>query len=444
MRSSWKEWEAPMKTHESPLAGTGKVFRFSLQQYFKSKATYVMLVIMMVGAAASVLMMSLGMSRGEEMGAEAKTILIRNESPYAVDPAGMPDYAEASLTTESMDDLMLRLDAGDTGGVVILIAMDEELGLWKATAYTGEKTGVTQSEARNLAACCAALLEEARYAAMEISPMQIGVALAPVSTTYLSEAEYRETDTEEDGDRSVRQVGGSAYSILIFMLISFSTSFIVRAVVQEKSSKLVELLMVSVKPLALISGKILAAMCLVVAGMLCSGLGLALARLAMKLLGKGDGLTTAGIGSLLQALRGPGALVVLVSVLLGYLSFSIIAGISGACCSTESESDSASSGAMLLAMLGYIAGMATAWMKVGTAIRVLSVIPFVSVFIAPSRYLMGDIGFGLLAVSWLLQALVALLLMKLCAAVYGALMIHRGERVKPKQILKMMKGGAQS
>jgi hypothetical protein len=57
---------------------------------------------------------------------------------------------------------------------------------------------------------------------------------------------------------------------------------------------------------------------------------------------------------------------------------------------------------------------------------------------------MGDIGFGWLALSWLLQALVALLLMKLCAAVYGALMVHRGERVKPRQILAMMKGGAKA
>ena len=429
-----------MKMRDRALAGTGKVFRFSLQQYFKSAATYVMLVIMMLGAGGSVLMMSLGMSRGEEIGADASAVYIRNESPYAIDPAGMPDYVDAALTDERLEDVLQRLDDGETRGVAIEISMVENR--WKATAYTGEKSEVTQSEARDLAACCAGLVEEARYAAMGVSPMQMGVALAPVSSSVMSEEEYRRT--EEDDDQSARQVGGSAYSILIFMLVSFSTSFIVRAVVQEKSSKLVELLMVSVKPLALISGKILAAMCLVVAGMLCSGVGLVLARTAMKLLGKGDTMATVGIGSLLGGLNGLGIPAVLVSVLLGYLSYAIIAGISGACCSTETESDSASSGAMLLSMVGYMAGMVTAWMKAGTAIRVLSLIPFVSVYIAPSRYLMGDISFGWLALSWLLQALVGLLLMKLCAAVYGALMIHRGERVKPKQILAMMKGGVKA
>ena len=443
MRSSWRKWGVPMKPRDSALRGTGKVFRFSLQQYFKSAATYVMLAFMLIGAAGSVLLMSLGMNRGEEMGSDAKTVYIRNESPYAVDPAAMPAYVRAVLTEESMEDLLLRLDAGETDGVAVEIAMDASTGLWKATAYTGAKTGVMQMEARNLAACCAGLVEEARYASLGADPRQTAVALAPVSSSSITEAEFREPGEGEDVS-TTRQVGNSAYSILIFMLISFSTSFIVRAVVQEKSSKLVELLMVSVKPLALITGKILAAMCLVAGGMVCSGLGLALSRLVLKLLGKSGSMATAGIGSLLQGLSGPGALVVFVSVLLGYLSYSIIAGISGACCSTESESDNASSSAMLIAALGYMAGMATAWMKAGTAIRILSALPFISVFIAPARYLSGDIGFGLLALSWLLQAIAAFLLVRLCAAVYGALMIHRGEKVGLKQVLRMAKGGVRA
>ena len=442
MKSLWRKWGVPMKTRDPALRGTGKVFRFSLQQYFKSAATYVMLAFMLIGAGASVLLMGISMNRGEEMGSDARTVYIRNESPYALDPAAMPDYVHAALTDKSMEELLMQLDAGETDGVVVEIAPDAASGLWRATAYTGAKTAVMQEEARNLAACCAGLADEARYAAMGVDPRQMGIALAPVSTSVLSEAEFRDAEEDEEGI-TTRQVGNSAYSILVFMLISFSTSFIVRAVVQEKSSKLVELLMVSVKPLALISGKILAAMCLVAAGVVCSGVGLALSRLVLKLLGK-EGMASLGIGSLLQGLSGPGILVVLVSVLLGYLSYSIIAGISGACCSTESESDNASSSAMLIAMVGYMAAMGTAWMKAGTAIRILSAIPFISVFIAPARFLSGDIGFGLLALSWLLQAAASALLMKLCAAVYGALMIHRGEKIGLKQVLRMAKGGARA
>ncbi len=439
MRSSWRKWGAAMKTLKAELAGTGKVFRFSLQQYFKSAATYVMLAFMLLGTSASIFMMSMGMDRGMSVGSEARNLYIRNESPYDLDLAQLPDYFAAELTDKSLEELLEQLDAGETSGIAVEIAADEETGQWTATAYTGEKTGVTGTEASNLAACCAALVEQARYEALGVDPAQIAVALAPVSVDVMKESTYRFPDEK---DASTRQIGGSAYSILVFMLISFTTSFIVRAVVQEKTSRLVEVLMVSVKPLALITGKILGAMCLVVAGMICAGLGLFATRTVMGLMGRDTG--AAGLGAFLGSLDAGGIAVVLVSVVLGYFSFSIVAGISGACCSGESETENASGGAMLIAMVGYFAGMGTAVMRAGTAVSILSVVPFLSVYIAPSRYLMGDIGFGLLALSWVLQAVVTLLLAKVCAAVYGALLIHRGEKVGLGQVLRMMKGGAKA
>ena len=48
----------------------------------------------------------------------------------------------------------------------------------------------------------------------------------------MSEADYREA--EDDEDQSARQVGGTAYSILIFMLVSFSTSFISSSIVHSR------------------------------------------------------------------------------------------------------------------------------------------------------------------------------------------------------------------
>ncbi len=439
MRSLWKRWEIRMRRFNDELKGTGKVFRFSLQQYFKSAATYVMLVLMLVGSGASVLIMSSSMDRGASIDTEAQHVYIRNGSPYALDPLALPDYLTGELSDRSLEELLKVLDEGEITGVVVDVAWNASMNLWQVTAYTGEQTAVTQSEAGNLAAVCAALLEEGRYAALGVSPGQIGVALAPVSTDVLTEEEYRAPE-ENDEDVRSRTAAGSAYTILVFMLISFSTSFIVRAVVQEKSSKLVELLMVSVKPLALIAGKILAAMCLVAVGVLCAGVGLAVSRTVLSLLGRG-GSAAVGIGSLLGSLRIGGILAALVSILLGYLSFSILAALSGAGSPGISETESAAGAAMLLNFLGYGIGMGTAFASGGTAIRVMSLVPFVSAYVAPYRFIVGDLSFPLLLLSWLLQAAVSCLLIRVCAAVYGALLIHRGERIGLGKILKMMKGG---
>ena len=51
-----------------------------------------------------------------------------------------------------------------------------------------------------------------------------------------------------------------AYSIFVLMLCTFVSSYIIQKVIEEKASKLAELLMVSVKPLAMLLGKILAVM----------------------------------------------------------------------------------------------------------------------------------------------------------------------------------------
>ena len=428
--------------NKADYAGTGKVFRFSLQQYFKSAATYVMLALMLLGSGASVLLMTSSMDRGAAIDSEAERVYIRNESPFALDPAALPEYLQGELTELSLEDLLQRLDDGETTGVAVDVSRDGASGLWQVTAYTGEQTAVTQSEAADIAAACAAQLEMGRYAEAGVSPLQIAVALAPVSTDVLTEAEFR-SPGEDDGEAiQTRTAAGSAYTILVFMLISFSTSFIVRAVVQEKTSRLVELLMVSVKPLALIAGKILAAMCLVAVGVLCAGLGLALSRTVLGLLGRDGGSAALGLGSILGNLNLGTGLAALVSILLGYLSFSILAALSGAGSPGISESESASGAAMLLNFLGYGIGMGTAFVGAGTGITVMSLVPFVSTYVAPYRFMAGDIGFPLLLLSWVLQALVSLLLMRGCAAVYGALLIHRGERIGLGKILKMIRGGA--
>ncbi len=53
MRSLWKRWVRPMGNKEA-YGGVGQVFRFSLQQYFKQKATFVMLIVMLLASVGSV------------------------------------------------------------------------------------------------------------------------------------------------------------------------------------------------------------------------------------------------------------------------------------------------------------------------------------------------------------------------------------------------------
>ena len=234
------------------------------------------------------------------------------------------------------------------------------------------------------------------------------------------------------------------YAIVVMMLCMMSTAFLLRAVVEEKESKLVELLMVSVSPLALLGGKILAVMLYVAALLL-------LVLLAGLLFGPGTGAEalsavlpylTGADGGILHAVGT--VLVVLVSLLLAYLTLSVVGGIAGACCSNMEDVGSANGAVLLIVMGGYLVSCVVGVVPSHGLAVFASLCPILSLYCAPVQWAAGNVPLAVLLASWALQLIVIAALMLLCARVYRELIVHRGSRVKLKQLLKMAKGGAQA
>ena len=242
------------------------------------------------------------------------------------------------------------------------------------------------------------------------------------------------------------------YAIVVMMLCMMSTAFLLRAVVEEKESKLVELLMVSVSPLALLGGKILAVMLYVAALLLLVLFGMGgSVLLAGLLFGPGTGAEalsavlpylTGADGGILHAVGT--VLVVLVSLLLAYLTLSVVAGIAGACCSNMEDVGSANGAVLLIVMGGYLVSCVVGVVPSHGLAVFASLCPILSLFCAPVQWAAGNVPLAVLLASWALQLIVIAALMLLCARVYRELIVHRGSRVKLKQLLKMAKGGAQA
>ena len=234
------------------------------------------------------------------------------------------------------------------------------------------------------------------------------------------------------------------YSIIALIICVFSVTYIVRAIVEEKASRLVETLMVSIRPLALVFGKILAVMTFMFGQLL-----LIILAGAASYFVSGRFMDVAFIGEMLDdkgismdALRlGPDVIcAVLVSLVLAYLFFSLIAGLSGAGCSNMDEIESANLAAMGAILFGYLA----ASMALAGSGRVLTTIcavcPLLSAFTAPAYYIFGDIGWGVLLVSWLVELACIAVLLILTARVYDQLILYKGSRLKMRKILAMAGG----
>lgn len=404
------------------LSGTGQVYRFTLSQLLKSRANRVTLIIMVLLAAVSMPL----------------TALLGGETPETSDTAGL-----ASVRVDNRTDLAL-----DFSGDAYWADTDFSAGAGEPDAVvtiTGDETGyqvaVVGSESAD-AGELSQLAETARQAVRDACLRAAGLSSRQLEALTASTGEE---DSHEDGFWV--QYG---YSILAMILCLMSASYVIRAVVEEKDSRLVELLLVSVKPMTLLTGKILAVMAFTFGWLLAmlAGLGVSCGLTAGLM---GPGVLQKQLSGLLAAVprvqedlwQVAGVLLVLlVSLGLGYLTMSLIGGVAGACCSGMEEAGEATGPVMLLTMAGYLASCVVGAVPSGPVAVFSTLCPVVSIFCAPVQFAGGNVSFWLVLASWAIQAAVIWGLLTLASRVYAGLIVHRGSRVKLRELMSMAKGGA--
>ena len=260
------------------LSGTGQVYRFTLSQLLKSRANRVTLIIMVLLAAVSMPL----------------TALLGGETPETSDTAGL-----ASVRVDNRTDLAL-----DFSGDAYWADTDFSAGAGEPDAVvtiTGDETGyqvaVNGSETAH-AGELSQLAETARQAVRDACLRAAGLSSRQLEALTASTGEE---DSHEEGFWI--QYG---YSILAMILCLMSASYVIRAVVEEKDSRLVELLLVSVKPMALLAGKILAVMAFTFGWLLAmlAGFGVSCGLTAGLM---GPGVLQKQLSGLLAPGRGPKA-----------------------------------------------------------------------------------------------------------------------------------------
>lgn len=404
------------------LSGTGQVYRFTLSQLLKSRANRVTLIIMVLLAAVSMPLTALlgGETPETSDTASLTSVRVDNRTDLVLDFSGDAYWADTDFSA----------DAGEPDAVVTVTG-DE----------TGYQVAVVGSESAD-AGELSQLAETARQAVRDACLRAAGLTSRQLEALTASTGEE---DSHEEGFWV--QYG---YSILAMILCLMSASYVIRAVVEEKDSRLVELLLVSVKPMALLAGKILAVMAFTFGWLLAmlAGLGVSCGLTAGLL---GPGVLQKQLSGLLAAVprvqedlwQAAGVLLVLlVSLGLGYLTMSLIGGVAGACCSGMEEAGEATGPVMLLTMAGYLASCVVGAVPSGPVAVFSTLCPIVSIFCAPVQFAGGNVSIWLVLASWVIQAAVIWGLLTLASRVYAGLIVHRGSRVKLRELMSMAKGGA--
>ena len=232
-----------------------------------------------------------------------------------------------------------------------------------------------------------------------------------------------DADAERSGELFTRLLTTFvALMVVIFTVITFAAQVGSR-VTEEKSSRVVELVLASVRPLDFLAGKLLGTLVL---GFLATALLLVVGGVGLKLSGLVDGFEFDW--SIFPVL--------LVAWLLAMLFFGALYAAAGAMVQRTEDLQSTQMPILLLIMASaYIP--AFGWMATDTTwMQVMSWIPPFSIFAAPLSYAAGDFTAAQLAGSLALATLATALAVWGAARIYKRSILNNGSVTKWSQLLR--------
>ncbi|HEX2130053.1 MAG TPA: ABC transporter permease [Actinophytocola sp.] len=254
---------------------------------------------------------------------------------------------------------------------------------------------------------------------------QLGGDPAQVNAS-VADAEVQVEQLEEPFPYDPQQlVLGIIAGILIYMSLQFTGQLVAQGVVEEKSSRVVELLLSTIRPWQLMAGKVL-------------GIGF-VGFLQMAVIG-GFGVAAAlALGVLTIAVSTAVGTVVWLVVwyLLGFLLYSLLFAGLAALVSRQEDVGGVISPALIMVIAGYVMGISVLPADPdNTLVGVLSIIPVFAPTLMPMRLAMGGVPWWEAALSVGLVVLVIPVLVWLAGRIYANAVMRSGARVKLKDALR--------
>ena len=211
--------------------------------------------------------------------------------------------------------------------------------------------------------------------------------------------------------------------VLVFVMLSQYSTWILTGVVEEKTSRVVEVLLAAVRPAQLLGGKVL-------------GIGLVAATQASVIVAVALGLSKA-VGS--DLLHGTGPVTVLVALLwlvLGYAFYCWVYAAAGATVERQEQVQSLAFPLTIPVILGYIVSLTAATSgRPNTFLEVLAYLPPTAPFAMPTLVSLGVATWWEFALSVVLSLVSTVALARVATSVYRRAILRTGRRVRIRELL---------
>lgn len=264
----------------------------------------------------------------------------------------------------------------------------------------------------------AAVTGIARQAVLDRHISRVGGDPAAVAAAVAAvDVEVRRLDPQAEGYGE--RIGISMFAgILVYVMLIVYGQTVAQGVVEEKSGRIVELLLSTIRPWQLMLGKVL--------GIGAVGLGQMLVVLALGVAAAG----AAGSLTVPESVLTGTAVWAVVWFLVGYLMYALLFAAAGALVSRQEDVGGVATPVMMLIILPYIVGVtALPADPDGAIVTVLSLIPVFSPTLMPMRMAIGVPGWQV-AMSLTLSVLTVAALVWLAGRIYRNAVLRTGTRVR--------------
>ncbi|WP_127842331.1 ABC transporter permease [Actinomyces wuliandei] len=352
--------------------------------------------------------------------------------PYRVAVTGSQELTGLDQVVDSAGQPVSVVDLQGTEPTAALNSdapQDVRVDMVVDTSGTSPRLLVAEEADEAVSAALTSLLQQQALAshvtALGGDPASLGQALEQASPEVVA-LDPPQSDAE---DFFTRYAVLLAMDLLLFLVIMGGGQVIAMSVVEEKSSRIVEILLACVRPSSLLAGKVL-------------GTGTWL-LVSSALLGGAAVLTANATGIMPEASLDLDTtfLAMLGWLLVGYATVSVLFG---AAASLVSRQEDVGTVTAPLAMLLAVPYGVSILMAIGdpqmVVYRVLSYLPVLSPFLMPARLVLGVSSTAEQGVALALSLVALPLLVALSGRVYTRAVTRTGARVSLREVLRPARG----
>lgn len=230
---------------------------------------------------------------------------------------------------------------------------------------------------------------------------------------------------------------GYALAYILFLVITIYAVAIMRSVVQEKTSRVMELMVATVKPRSLMAGKILG---VGAAGLVQVTVWLTMGALTLAY--RDQILTVFGVsggGPSLPSLAFGEVAIALVFFVLGYFFYAAMYAAVGAMVSSEQDTQQVQMPVMVLLIIGIVSVTSVSGDPRGLTSAIVTTVPFWSPLLMPMRFLLGGATAGEVALSLAILVVSTIVVVRLAAKIYRVGVLMYGKRPSPGELLRWLR-----